>query len=60
MVSGIHRVTANSVSSINQVVGEVETNANQIGERIDDLEQIRTASDEINGMSAHIAEAAQE
>lgn len=60
MVSEIHRVTANSVSSINQVVGEVETNATQITERIDDLEQIRTASDEINGMSAHIAEAAQE
>lgn len=60
MVSEIHRVTANSVSSITQVVGEVETNATQIGERIGDLEQIRTASDEINGMSAHIAEAAQE
>lgn len=60
MVSEIHRVTAHSVTSINHVVGEVETNASQIVERIDDLEQIRTASDEINGMSAHIAEAAQE
>lgn len=60
MVSEIHRVTETSVSAINHVVGEVETNAAQIGERIGELEQIRSASDEINGMSAHIAEAAQE
>ena len=60
MVAEIHRVTASSVTSINQVVGEVEENAGQIMERIQDLEQIRTTSQEITGMSAHIADAAQE
>lgn len=60
MVTEIHRVTESSVSSINQVVGEVEENAGQIMERIHDLEQIRTTSQEITGMSAHIADAAQE
>lgn len=60
MVAEIHRVTESSVTSINQVVGEVEENAGQITERIHDLEQIRTTSHEITGMSSHIADAAQE
>lgn len=60
MVAEIHRVTAGSVTSINQVVGEVEENAGQIMERIHDLDQIRTTSREITGMSGHIADAAQE
>lgn len=60
MVAEIHRVTASSVTSINHVVGEVEENAGQIMDRIHDLEDIRSTSQEITGMSAHIADAAQE
>lgn len=60
MVAEIRSVTGASVSSINQVVAEVESNAGEIQERIADLENISQSSEGIRLMSTEIAQAASE
>lgn len=60
MVGEIGRVTEQSVSSIGNVVAEVEDSATHMRDRIDDLEVIRETSDSVHRMTTDIAAAAQQ